>query len=115
MTHIQQLALSIVNSTARKLREQITNECSDDEITQNMVRMHPDTRGAYREKEFINYDDALKELGIGYNRNKLSALAKAHGIKNYTFNNVHIGFKVADILTLKRKLAKDKIKNRKQV
>lgn len=76
-----------------------------------MARMHPDTRDSYREKEFINYDDALKELGMGYNRNKLSALAKAHGIKNYTFNNVHIGFKLSEILELKKKIAKEKAKN----
>jgi hypothetical protein len=95
------MALAVVNT----VREQIINDCSDEEITQQMARIHPDLRGTYKEEDFMNYDEALKALGFGYNRNRLNALAKQHNIKNYTFKNNHIGFKKEDIAMLKRILA----------
>lgn len=101
LSPIKRMALAVVNT----VKEQIINDCSDEEITHHMARIHPDLRGTYREEDFMNYDEALKELHLGYNRGKLNALAKQYHIKNYTFKNNHIGFKRDDIAMLKRILA----------
>lgn len=112
LSPMKNLALAIVDNTARKLKEQILTECTDDEITQNMARMHPDLRGTYREEDYVSYDKALKRLGMKHNRNKLSALAKQYGIKNHTFNNAHIGFHKDDIAKLKCILNEEKLKKK---
>ena len=105
LSPMKQLALAVVNSATRKIKYQILNDCSDEEITQNIARVHPDLRGTYKEEDYLSYDKALKVLGFGYNRNKLNELAKKHNVKNHTFNNAHIGFKKDDIEMLKRILA----------
>jgi hypothetical protein len=97
LSPIKKMALSVWD----RVREQIINDCSDEEITKQMSHIHPDLRGTFKEKDFVSYDKALGILKMGYNRNKLNSLAKRYGIKNYTFNNVHIGFKKEDIMFLK--------------
>lgn len=103
LSPIKRMALAIVNT----VKEQIINDCSDEEITRHMARVHPDLRGSYREEDFMNYDESLKELKLGFNRNKLTELAKRYNIKNHTFKNNHIGFHKEDIAKLKRILAQE--------
>lgn len=106
LSPIKKMALAVVNT----IKDQIINDCTDEEISHTMARVHPDLRGTYREEDFMNYDEALKTLGFGYNRTKLNNLAKKYHIKNYTFKNNHIGFKRDDIAMLKRILANEETK-----
>lgn len=103
LSPMKRMALAVINT----VKEQVINDCSDDEISNTMARIHPDLRGTYREEDFMNYDQALKLLGIGYNRTRLNELAKKYHVKNHTFKNNHIGFKREDIEMLKRILASE--------
>lgn len=84
------------------LKERFMSEdCDDEAIISNMHRLDILNDKAFREDEFLNYDEAIKELGIGYNRNKLSELTKEYNIKSVTFKNAKIGFRRRDIDRLK--------------
>ena len=92
------------------VREQIISpECDDEAIIANSSKLRTLNQDAFREEEFMTYDEAIKELGINYNRNKLSALAKKYGIKNYKFKNSPAGFHKDDIARLKLILAKENL------
>jgi hypothetical protein len=85
-----------------KVREQIISpECDDEAIIANASKLNILNQDAFREEDFMTYDEAIKALGISYNRNKLSDLAKKHGIKSRKFKNSPAGFHKDDIARLK--------------
>ena len=94
---IKRSASSIIDS----FRNIVATECDDETIIKTIPNLKIPSVGIV-EEDFMSYDDAIKELEMGYNRNKLSALAKKHGIKSQKFRNVPIGFHKADIDKLKR-------------
>lgn len=81
------------------VKEQIINgNCSDEDIQENMSRMNCEASKDYINKnDYLNADQAMKILGIGYNRNKFFELTRKYGIVNHTLNNQHIGFHRKDI------------------
>ena len=80
----------------------ITNgECSEEELADALGRFNPENRGYIKEGDYMNYDEACKELGIGWNRNRLNNLCKKYNVVNHKFNNAHIGFAKRDIMELK--------------
>lgn len=83
----------------------LSPECDDEAIMVNANKISILNQGSFREDEYMTYDDAMKELGIGYNRNRLSTLAKKYGIKSRKFKNSPAGFHKDDISRLKLILA----------
>ena len=83
------------------IKDIANGECTEEELTDALSRFNPENRGYIKEEDFVNYDDACKILGIGWNRNKLNNLCKKYGIVNHKFNNAHIGFAKSDIMKLK--------------
>jgi hypothetical protein len=57
--------------------------------------------------DYINYDDAMKQMPFGYNRNKLNALTKKYGIETKRINNMAIGFDKREIKALARKVKEE--------
>lgn len=90
--------ISLLKQVIRDIRN---GECSEDELVAALVKFNPETNGYICEGMFMNYDEAGKALGLGWNRNKLSNLCKLYGIENHKFNNSHIGFKAKEIERLK--------------
>lgn len=94
-----------------KVRDLILSpECDDDAVLVASTKINILNKDAFREEDYLSYDDAIKELGIGYNRNKLSDLAKKHGIKNHKFKHFPAGFHRDDIAKLKLILAMEQNK-----
>lgn len=91
---IIKMALAMIDS----VREQLINgECNELDIQETMTKFHPESHGYVKEDDFVNYDKALKILGLSNNRAKLNQLCKKYGIKNVKFNNASIGFPKKDI------------------
>lgn len=88
LSAIKRTALVIMDS----LKEQIMTDCNDEELQEAMAKFHPQSHGYVKKDEFVNYDDALKILGLSNNRTKLNNLCKQYGIKNQKINNVCVGF-----------------------
>lgn len=103
---IIKMALAMIDS----IREQLINgECDELDIQETMTKFHPQSHGYVKEDDFVNYDKALKMLGLSNNRAKLNQLCKKYGIKNVKFNNASIGFpkkeieRLAEVLKYKQK------------
>jgi hypothetical protein len=90
--------ISLLKQVIRNIR---SGECSEEELVSALIKFNPETNGFIREDMFMNYDEAGKALGLGWNRNRLNDLCKLHGVKNHKFNNAHIGFKAKEIERLK--------------
>lgn len=100
----KQFVLSIIDN----VREQVLNDCDDETLTARMSEMRVLDIDAFHEDDYYTYDEAIAELGIGYNRNKIADLAKKHNIRNRKFKNVSVGFYKDDIQKLKLILNKNK-------
>lgn len=76
------------------IKEQIIKgDCSEEEIATAMGKVNLDAHKEYINKNgYVNADQAMKILGIKYNRNRFFELTKKYGIVNHTMNNQHIGF-----------------------
>lgn len=96
LSPIKKHALSIID----KFRDVVLNDCDDATIAATIPKINIPNVGVV-ESDYMSYDDAIKELGMGYNRNKLSALAKEYGIKSHKFRHMPIGFHKDDIARLK--------------
>lgn len=101
ITPIKRAALSIVD----KLKEQILNDCSDEEVADSLIKFNPETHGYVREDQFMTADEAMRTLKIK-SRNKFFALTKLYGIKNNKISNQNVGFLVTDINKLHSKIRK---------
>lgn len=93
----KQFVLSVIDN----VREQVINDCDDEMLTARMSDMRVLDIEAFHEDDYYTYDEAIAELGIGYNRNRLSELAKKYNIRNRKFKNVPVGFHRDDIRKLK--------------
>lgn len=101
--------LSIIKKTALalldKLKEQVVNDCDDEEVAETMTKFHPSSREEYiNPNDYCNADKAMDMLHLGYNRSRFFALTKKYGIKNHKINNQPIGFLKKDIERLKKEL-----------
>lgn len=100
----KRIALAMVD----KVRDMIINDCDDETIIKTIPKVEISPNKGFIESDYLSYDDAIKELGMGYNRNKLSELAKKYNIQNHKFRHMPIGFHKDDIARLKEILNNDK-------
>lgn len=96
--------LSIIDN----VREQVITDCDDETLTSRISDLKILDADAFHEDDYYTYDEAIEALGIGYNRNRLSELAKKHNVRNRKFKNVSVGFHKDDINKLKLLLTKEK-------
>lgn len=97
LSKTKKLVLSVIDN----IREQVINDCDDETLVSRMSDFKVLDTDAFHEDDYYTYDEAIAELGIAYNRNKLSDLAKKYGVRNRKFKNVSIGFHKDDIGKLK--------------
>lgn len=102
LSPIKRSALSVVDT----VKHMIVNDCDDETIMKTLPKVAIPTKVGIVEEDYMSYDDAITELNLSYNRNKLSKLAKANGIKSHKFRNMPIGFHKDDIARLKEILSK---------
>jgi hypothetical protein len=102
LSKTKRFVLSIID----EVRSQVLTECDDETLVSRMSDLRVIDQDAFHEDDYYTYDEAISELGIGYNRNRLSELAKKHNIRNRKFKNVPVGFHKDDINKLKIILSK---------
>lgn len=86
------------------LRRSVLNDLTDQEAERLLSRIGGCVTQSINEHDFVNYDKALRILGMKTNRQKLNELCKANGIKNVRFNNAYIGFPRKEIEALAARL-----------
>jgi hypothetical protein len=93
LSAIKRAAIKLLDS----LKEQIANDCSDDEVAKSLAKFSPETNGYFKQDDFVTADKAMKMLHLGYNRAKFFALTKEYGIENHKISNQNVGFLKKDI------------------
>lgn len=102
LSPIKRSALSVLDT----VKHMIVNECDDETIMKTLPQVTIPTKVGIIEEDYMSYDDAIDELKLPYNRNRLAQLAKEHGIRSHKFRNMPIGFHKDDIARLKEILSK---------
>ena len=89
------------------VKHMVMTDCSDEDVAKAMVKFHPSSdKDYFNPDDYMNYDEACKELRLGNNRGKLNSLCKRYGIKNISVKNRPLGFRRKEILKLKNILYK---------
>lgn len=87
--------------------EMIDNdECSEADAISMVSRFNAESKGFYDEKSLVNYDEAMRILGIK-TRNTFKSICNNHHIEQVKINNMSIGFKRSEIEVLARMLEKE--------
>lgn len=82
----------------------IDNDGCDEAKAMSMVaRYNEETNGFYSKDSFVNYDKAMKIIGVK-NRNEFKAICEANNVTQKTFNNQKVGFLKSDIENLAKRL-----------
>ena len=89
------------------IKDILCGNCSEEEVVDIISKVNPERHGMIDPNDYINYDEAMKMLPFGYNRNKLNALAKKYGIENKRVKNMPIGFHKKDIELLVKKIKEE--------
>lgn len=103
LSPIKRAALAILD----KLKEQVLNDCDEQEIVKTMAKFNPETNGYFKQDDFVTADKAMRMLHLGQNRNKFFELTKEYGIENHKISNQNVGFLRKDIERLSELLAED--------
>jgi hypothetical protein len=103
LSPIKRAALAILD----KLKEQVLNDCDEQEIVNTMAKFNPETNGYFKQDDFVTADKAMRMLHLGQNRNKFFELTKEYGIENHKISNQNVGFLRKDIERLSELLAED--------
>lgn len=88
---------------ANAIEQIISGQCTEEEITETMAALNPETKGYKREEDYVTIDKGMKMLGMGQNRTAFCNLMRKNGIVNEKFNTVPIGYNRQKILALKHK------------
>lgn len=82
--------------------EDIQNgQCGEKEVINALNKINIPDKNAFKEDDFVNYDEIGRILCLGWNRKKINELCKKHNIKVVRFRNRPIGFRKIEILKLK--------------
>lgn len=103
LSPIKRAALAILD----KLKEQVLNDCDEQEIVKTMAKFNPETNGYFKQDDFVTADKAMRMLHLGQNRNKFFELTKEYGIENHKISNQNVGFLRKDIERLSELLSED--------
>lgn len=103
LSPIKRAALAILD----KLKEQVLNDCDEQEIVNAMAKFNPETNGYFKQDDFVTADKAMRMLHLGQNRNKFFELTKEYGIENHKISNQNVGFLRKDIERLAELLVED--------
>lgn len=103
LSPIKRAALAILD----KLKEQVLNDCDEQEIVNTMAKFNPENNGYFKQDDFVTADKAMRMLHLGQNRNKFFELTKEYGIENHKISNQNVGFLRKDIERLSELLSED--------
>ena len=88
------------------MKRLLSDDCTDEEVAYMIEKTNTESKGYFNRSRFVNYDEAMRILGIG-NRDTLKTLLDKHGIKQHKINNTKVGFLRSDVEALIKHYAKD--------
>ena len=88
------------------------DECDEAKAMSMVARYNEETNGFYSKDSFVNYDKAMKIIGVK-NRNEFKTICEANNVTQKTFNNQKVGFLKSDMENLAKRLKKQSKAERK--
>ena len=88
------------------------DQCNEDYAYGMIARFNAESKGFFDKKSFVNYDKAMRMMGIRQ-RNKFKELCEKHHIEMNYVNNQPVGFLRTEIEELKDKLREENKKKTK--
>lgn len=82
------------------------NECDEEQVYRMMSRFNAESKGFFDKKSFVNYDKAMRIVGIRQ-RTKFKEICNEHHIEMNYVNNQPVGFLRTEIEELKDKLREE--------
>lgn len=89
------------------------NECDEEQVYRMMSRFNAESKGFFDKQSFVNYDKAMRIVGIKQ-RNTFKEACDRHHIEQKVINNQKVGFLREEIEGLRDKL-KDENKRKTEV
>ena len=89
------------------------DECSEEELMYFMSKADAHSKGYFKREDFVNYDEAMRIMGIG-NRVTLKEQLNKHGVKMQRINNQRVGFLRSEVEALANKAEKPTKKSRRE-
>ena len=75
------------------------DECSEEAVAHMLEQTNAESKGYFNRESFVNYDEAMRILGIG-NRVTLKATLDRYGVKMQKVNNQRVGFLRSEVEAL---------------
>ena len=79
------------------------DQCDEAKAMSMVARYNEETKGYYSRNSFVNYDKAMRIMGIK-NRNEFKSVCDANNVTQKTFNNQKVGFLRSEIESLAERL-----------
>ncbi len=88
------------------IRDRILKDsCNEAELLYLMGKSNAHSKGYFKREDFVNYDEAMRILGIG-NRVTLKEFLTKHGVKMQKVNNQKVGFLRSEVEALAEEVEK---------
>lgn len=84
------------------------DECDEARAMSMVARYNEETKGYYSKNSFVNYDKAMKIIGVK-NRNEFKAICEANNVTQKTINNQKVGFLRSEIESLSERLRNERM------
>lgn len=97
----------VINLCKQLIKDIKDGECSDDDLAEVISDTEMKMFGYVNENDYISAERAMKELGLGKNRNKFFDIIRKNGIKCKRINNQPVGYNRKDIERVKKKLHRE--------
>lgn len=80
------------------------DECSEVAVAHMLEQTNAESKGYFSNESFVNYDEAMRIMGIG-NRCTLKNTLDKYGVKMHKVNNQRVGFLRSEVEALITKTA----------
>ena len=84
------------------------DECDEARAMSMVARYNEETKGYYSKNSFVNYDKAMRIIGIK-NRNDFKAICEANNVTQKTINNQKVGFLRSEIESLSERIRNERM------
>ena len=82
------------------------DKCSEDEACKMLSRFNAESKGFFDKKSFVNYDKAMRIVGIKQ-RTKFKETCDIYHVEQKTINNQKVGFLRTEIENMRDKIREE--------
>lgn len=109
-TPFMKYAIQVVEDALHRMKN---DECDESSLAHMIEQVNAENKGYYREEDFYNYDEAMREMKVG-SRQGLKVLLAKHGIGQVKIKNKPVGFLKTKVNAAAAKERRQPVKKRRK-